>query len=94
MTNKNHYGVVMITGASAGIGRELALEFVARAETLVLVSRRLERREAVRQQLLARHPGIKIVVLTADLSDERPRRSPRKPRDDFERRFSCVRHAP
>ena len=35
--NKKSHGVVLITGASAGIGRELALEFGARAETLVLV---------------------------------------------------------
>jgi len=39
-STKNH-GTVLITGASAGIGRELALEFGARAEMLVLVARRL-----------------------------------------------------
>jgi NADP-dependent 3-hydroxy acid dehydrogenase YdfG len=34
-TNKKNHGIVLITGASSGIGRELALEFGARAETLV-----------------------------------------------------------
>ncbi|HEX2713144.1 MAG TPA: SDR family oxidoreductase [Candidatus Acidoferrales bacterium] len=66
---KNH-GTVLITGASAGIGHELALEFGACAETLVLVARRLDRLEKLRAELLERHPGLKVVALAADLSDE------------------------
>jgi uncharacterized protein len=61
---------VLITGASAGIGRELALEFGARAETLVLVARRLDRLEQLRTDLLERYLGLRVVVLAADLSDE------------------------
>ncbi|MBV9767252.1 MAG: SDR family oxidoreductase [Acidobacteriaceae bacterium] len=68
--NKNH-GAVLITGASAGIGHELALEFGARAETLVLVARRVDRLEELRAELLTHHPRLKIIVLAADLSDER-----------------------
>ena len=68
---KKNYGVVLITGASAGIGRELALEFGARAETLVLVARRLERLEMLRGDLLGRYPGLKVLVMAADLSEER-----------------------
>jgi len=58
--------------ASSGIGRELSLEFGARVEVLVLVARRLDRLEQLRQQLLGlgRHPGLKVVVLSADLSEE------------------------
>src|SRR5690242_3709944 len=70
MTNKKDYGVVLITGASAGIGRELALEFGARAETLVLAARRLDRLEQLRDELLSRDPGLNVVALAADLSDE------------------------
>jgi len=70
MTNKKDYGVVLITGASAGIGRELALEFGARAETLVLAARRLDRLEQLREELLSRYPGLKVIPLAADLSDE------------------------
>ena len=40
------HGTVLMTGASA-IGRELALEFGACAETLVLVARRLDRLETL-----------------------------------------------
>jgi short-subunit dehydrogenase len=69
-TNKKNHGIVMITGASAGIGRALALEFGARAETLVLVARRLDRLEKLQGELLGRYPGLKVVALAADLSDE------------------------
>jgi len=69
-TNKKNHGIVLITGGSSGIGRELALEFGARAETLVLVARRLDRLERLREELLGRYPGLKVVVLAADLSDE------------------------
>jgi short-subunit dehydrogenase len=69
-TNKKNHGTVLITGASAGIGRELALEFGACAETLVLVARRLDRLETLRVELLGQRSGLKVVVLAADLSEE------------------------
>ncbi len=69
MNTRNH-GTVLITGASAGIGRELALEFAARAKTLVLVARRRDRLEILRDELLERHPQLKVVALAADLSEE------------------------
>jgi short-subunit dehydrogenase len=64
---KKNHGTVLITGASAGIGRELAVEFGPRSETLVLVARRLDRLERLRAELLER-PGLKFVALAADLS--------------------------
>jgi uncharacterized protein len=70
-THKENHGTVLITGASAGIGRELALEFAGCAETLVLVARRLDRLETLRAELLGRRSGLKAVVLAADLSEER-----------------------
>ena len=63
-------GIVLVTGASAGIGRELALQLAARAGTLVLLARRVDRLEQLRTELLARHPQLKVVALAADLSDE------------------------
>ncbi len=69
MNIRNH-GTVLITGASAGIGRELAFEFAPRAKTLVLVARRLDRLEKLRDELLERHSQLKVVALGADLSDE------------------------
>jgi hypothetical protein len=64
-------GIVLVTGASAGIGRELALQLAARAGTLVLLARRVDRLEQLRTELLAKHPHLKkVLVLAADLSDE------------------------
>lgn len=70
-TRTTSHGTVMITGASAGIGRELALEFAPRSAALVLVARRTDRLERLRVELLAHHPELKVVVLRADLADER-----------------------
>jgi short-subunit dehydrogenase len=58
----------MITGASSGIGRALALEFAPRSQALVLVARRIERLERLRDELVARHPSLKAVTFAADLS--------------------------
>lgn len=63
-------GTVLVTGASAGIGRQLAVQLAARAGTVVLLARRAERLEELRAELTARHPQLTVVVLPADLSDE------------------------
>jgi short-subunit dehydrogenase len=63
-------GIVLVTGASAGIGRELAIQLAARAGTLALLARRIDRLEQLRIELSARHPQLKVVAMAADLSDE------------------------
>ncbi len=63
-------GTVLVTGASAGIGRELAVQLARRAGTLVLVARRAGRLEELRASLLAQHPRLQVVALPADLCDE------------------------
>ncbi len=62
-------GTVLITGASAGIGRELARLFATHADTLVLVARRIERLEALQQELTATYAGLQVYVVGCDLSD-------------------------
>lgn len=64
-------GTVLITGASSGIGRELALQLGRRAGTLVVLARRADRLAELRAELEARHPALRVEVLTADLSDEK-----------------------
>ena len=63
--------VILITGASAGIGRELARQLASRARVLVLVARRFERLQALRSELLAAHPGLTVHLAPCDLSDPR-----------------------
>ena len=58
----------LITGASAGIGREFARQLGGRAATLVLVARRRQRLEGLRDELAAQHPKLRVEVRFADLS--------------------------
>ena len=60
--------VALITGASAGIGREFARQLTGRAGALVLVARRLERLEELRDELTKRDPNLNIRVRAVDLS--------------------------
>jgi len=59
----------VITGASAGIGRELARQLAARAKLLVLVARRRDRLEQLRTELVARNPALLVDIREADLSN-------------------------
>ncbi len=58
----------LITGASGGIGEEFATQLAAQGVNLVLVARRADKLADLRASLLERHPGLRIDVLTADLS--------------------------
>ena len=58
----------LITGASAGIGKELARVFAAEGFDVILVARRRERLEELATELAASH-GIRARVLAEDLSD-------------------------
>ena len=61
---------IVLTGASGGIGRELAVQLAGRAACLVLAARTVERLEGLRHELDARHPQLRVVVVSADLSDQ------------------------
>jgi short-subunit dehydrogenase len=58
----------LITGASAGIGREFARQLAGRAGSLVLVARRVERLEELRDELTKRDPNLNIHLRAVDLS--------------------------
>ena len=60
--------VALITGASAGIGREFARQLAGRASAMVLVARRQDRLEQLRDELTARDPKLNVHIHTADLS--------------------------
>ena len=59
-------GHVLVTGASSGIGAEIAREYARRGRPLVLVARRRERLEALAAELSAQ---VGCVVIAADLAD-------------------------
>ena len=59
---------VLITGASAGIGRDLARLFAADRNPVILVARRAEALRALATELRERH-GVEATVLAADLAD-------------------------
>jgi uncharacterized protein len=65
--------VVLITGASSGIGTELARRLAEIGHSLVLVARRRERLEALAAELRSAN-GIETTVMTADLADPVQRR--------------------
>ena len=60
--------IALITGASAGIGREFARQLNHRAKTLVLVARRQERLEQLRDELLRNEPNLVVHVRPTDLA--------------------------
>ena len=60
----------LITGASAGIGYEFARQLAPRAASLVLVARRKDRLEELRDELSKQNPSLKIEVRKVDLSDQ------------------------
>lgn len=60
---------ILITGASSGLGAGLAREFAARGRRLALCARRLDRLEALRDELAAAHPGLQVRVSRLDVND-------------------------
>jgi len=60
--------VVIITGASSGIGKALAEEFAKEKAKIVIAARRTDRLEALRAKLTA--AGCEVLVVTMDVSKE------------------------
>jgi short-subunit dehydrogenase len=61
-------GVVLITGASSGIGRALALQIAHRARAIALVARRKDRLEELKSELLTLNPSLRVAVSAADIT--------------------------
>ena len=60
---------ILITGASAGLGRGMALEFAAKGRDLALCARRLDRLIALRDEIVGRYPHIRVVIRALDVTD-------------------------
>lgn len=59
----------LITGASSGIGREIARLLAREAGALVLVARRADRLAELERELAAGHPALRVLVRSVDLLD-------------------------
>src|SRR4051812_38854472 len=60
---------VLLTGASSGIGRQMALLLAPQVARLGLVARRVDKLELLRGELTALNPRLVVEVLPCDLSE-------------------------
>ncbi len=61
---------ILITGASSGLGAEMAKQFAARGHDLALCARRTEKLEALREEIRAAHPDVRVEVRALDVTDD------------------------
>ena len=59
----------LITGGSAGIGREFARQLAGRARSMILVARRDDRLVELRDELQRGYPNLRIHIRKVDLAD-------------------------
>jgi short-subunit dehydrogenase len=59
----------LITGASAGIGREFARQLAGRTRSLILIARREQRLNELRDELTQQHPNLKVHIRETDLAE-------------------------
>lgn len=67
MTYAKRLSCALVTGASAGLGEEFAIQLAPRVDTLVLVARRQDRLEELAARLVGRFPELTVEVIAADL---------------------------
>lgn len=62
--------ITLITGASSGLGAEMARQLAARGNDLALCARRTERLEELRAEILEAHPDRRVEVRALDVNDD------------------------
>ena len=60
---------ILITGASSGLGAEMARQFADKGYDLALCARRTEKLDAVRAEILAAHPDRRVEIRALDVND-------------------------
>jgi short-subunit dehydrogenase len=61
---------VLITGASSGLGAEMARQLAAKGHDLALCARRVDKLEALKAEIAAAHPGRRVEIRTLDVNDD------------------------
>jgi short-subunit dehydrogenase len=61
---------ILITGASSGLGAEMARQLAAKGHDLALCARRTDRLEELREEILAAHPARTVSVRALDVTDD------------------------
>jgi short-subunit dehydrogenase len=61
---------ILITGASSGLGAEMARQFAAKGHDLALCARRTERLEELGSEILAAHPDRRVELRALDVNDD------------------------
>ena len=61
--------VVAVTGASSGLGKQMAAGFAEQGANLVLLARRVDRLEASAKELSEKH-GVEVLPLACDVTHE------------------------
>jgi len=60
---------ILITGASSGLGEEMARQFAALGHDLALCARRTDRLERLKKELETAHPGCRVECRALDVND-------------------------
>lgn len=59
----------VITGASSGIGRAVTLKFAEKNKNLILIARRKNLLEDLKNEILEKYPNLDIIAIDFDLTD-------------------------
>ena len=60
---------ILITGASSGLGKGMAIEFAKQGRNLALCARRYENLETLKAELLELNPNINVFIRSLDVND-------------------------
>ncbi|MBC3767429.1 SDR family oxidoreductase [Neptunicella marina] len=59
---------ILITGASSGLGREMARQFAQKGHNLALCARRVENLEELKNQLHQQYPDVTVLIKSLDVN--------------------------